>query len=66
MRTKLTIQTLLSLILLLGACSTENPISADAAGPPMCAGSGSLLCHRDGRCDLPDGGVCELGSGSDL
>ena len=59
-------KTILTLIILLGACSTENPTSPDAAGPPMCAGSGSMLCNHAGRCDLPDGGVCELGSGSAL
>lgn len=66
MRTKLTIQTLLPLILLLGACSTENTTSPDAAGPPVCSGSGSLSCKQNGLCDLPDGGVCGRGSGSAL
>ena len=41
-------------LLLLGACSTENTTSPDAAGPPVCSGSG------------PDGGVCGRGSGSAL
>lgn len=58
-------------IVLFAACAVaERPdIALDARGAsvdplPACPGSGSLLCDRDGRCTLPDGGTCELGPGS--